>query len=80
LDLGKADDGLFFQIRWEGFPDKKDYTWIEIQTMYEEMPKVVTDFLASCNKRKLVRQARKQLQIHPDEVKNLARRSDPKVT
>ena len=61
LDLGQADDGLFFQFRWEGLPDKKDYTWVDIDALFEDMPDAVNEFLSSCSKKKLVRLAREQL-------------------
>lgn len=67
LDLGQAKDGLFFQIRWEGLPDKQDYTWVEINTLFKDIPVAAAEFLSSCKKRKLVRIAREQLGISNDQ-------------
>lgn len=67
LDLGEAEDGLFFQVRWEGLPDKRDSTWVKIKNLFEDMPAAVCEFLSTCKKKNLVRKANQQLNILHDQ-------------
>ncbi len=51
-DLGQDHDGLFFQVQWEGLPDKRDYTWQPAKEVYADVPDLVSAFLASLKKNK----------------------------
>lgn len=63
IDISEAKDGLFFQVKWNDLPNKRDYTWQPVKELYADIPDTVTAFLASSKKRKLVNQAKLQLGI-----------------
>jgi len=52
LNVGQAPDGLFFQVQWEGLPDKRDYTWQPIADLYADMPVRVKEFLSTYKSKK----------------------------
>lgn len=45
VDIGETPDGLFLQIQWLGLPDSTDKTWVSLQTIFEDMPNIVREFL-----------------------------------
>lgn len=64
VDVGEAPDGRFFEIEWEGLPDKSDWTWVPVAELYEDIPTKVTEFLSAAKKKKkLVREVQLQLGI-----------------
>jgi len=64
LDIGAAPDGLFFQVQWEGLPDKRDFTWCPIDELYEDIPEMVKEFLSSYKKKKkIILKAKSQLNL-----------------
>ncbi len=64
VDLGQDHDGLFFQVQWEGLPDKRDYTWQPPKELHADVPDLVTSFLVSFKKtKKLVAIVKRHLGI-----------------
>lgn len=64
VDVGEAPDGLFFQVQWEGLPDKRDFTWQPIGDMYADIPDVVEAFLETFKgKRPIVGKIKRQLSL-----------------
>ncbi len=64
LNVGQAPDGLFFQVQWEGLPDKRDYTWQPIADMYADMPVRVKEFLSTYkSKKNITNKIKHQLNI-----------------
>lgn len=52
IDVGTADDGFFFQVKWDGLPDERDYTWQPITELFTDVPDMVIDLLSSFKKKK----------------------------
>lgn len=50
VDLGESTDGLFFQVVWEGLPDKRDGTSQPAKEPFKDVSALVTAFFASCPK------------------------------
>lgn len=64
MDVGEASDGLFFRVKWEGLPDKRDWTWQSATELYGDIPDLFTEYLRSCNSKKvLVSKIKRQLNI-----------------
>lgn len=64
LDVEKAPDGLFFQVRWEALADKRDWTWQSATDLYKNIPNMVKTFLQiTTKKQKLVKNVNHQLGI-----------------
>lgn len=65
LDVGEAEDGLFFRVQWDGLPDKRDWTWHAVDVMYEDIPDMVTEFLdAFKGKKTIVAKIKRQLKLN----------------
>lgn len=63
LDIGEAPDGIFFQVQWDGLPDKEDWTWQPAADLYADIPDGVRHFLSTCRKKTLVSKLKLQLSI-----------------
>jgi len=64
VTIGEFQDGIFFQVQWEGLPDKRDYTWEPIEQLYTDLPDRVTEFLKTFKyKKRIVNKAKSQLSI-----------------
>lgn len=64
IDIGETPDGLFFQVQWEGLPDKQDWTWQSVKELYEDIPDMVSTFLQTTKKKTvLVKKIKRQLGI-----------------
>ena len=63
VNPGEAQDGLFFQVKWEGLPEKRDWTWQPIKDLYTDIPDIVSTYLVSCKKKQLVEKVKRQLGI-----------------
>ena len=61
--LGKAPDGIFFKVRWDGLPDERDHTWHDIHQLYQDIPQKVKEFLKSTDDVSLAVEAARQLDI-----------------
>lgn len=64
MNIGQAPDGIFFQVQWEGLPDKRDWTWHPISELYDDTPELVKDFLNHHSKKKaLISKAKRHLNL-----------------
>ena len=63
VTLAAAPDGLCFQLEWDGLPDKRDYTWSPIATVYENVPELTEAFLRTAPRTAVKRKAVRQLGI-----------------
>lgn len=63
MDIGQEKKRIFFQVKWDGLPDERDFTWNPISQLFEDLPDKVKTFLNSTPKEKLSAKAAKQLII-----------------
>ncbi len=45
MDVGETGYGSFIQVQWTGFLDKKDWTWNELNELWEDIPEKVEELL-----------------------------------
>ena len=58
-DIRRKDTSFEFMIEWEGLPDSVDMTWEPLETVKEDLPGIIQDYLYTANKRELKHQALK---------------------
>ena len=58
-DIRRKDNSFEFMIEWEGLPDSVDMTWEPLETVKEDLPGILQDYLYTANKRELNHQALK---------------------
>jgi len=63
VDMDEFRDGYFFQVRWAGLPDSKDFTWHAAADLFEDIPDMLTDYLRSSRKQELAKKIMQQLSI-----------------
>lgn len=54
-EIGEAHDGLFFQVMWDGHPDKRDWTWQSVTELYADISSIVLDFLKTYSQKKRIK-------------------------
>lgn len=47
IDTEKSDGELWLQLQWDGLPDHRDWTWSKLTDVFEDVPKIVSEFLAA---------------------------------
>lgn len=69
IDIGKALDRLFFQVQWEGLPDKQDWTWQSVKELYKNISDVMSTFHLTTKKMKvLVKKIKRQPGIQAQKL------------
>ncbi len=64
FDLDQDQNGLFFQVQWDGPHDNHGYTWQHAKELYIDVPDLFTAFLALFNKKnKLVATVKRHIGI-----------------
>ena len=58
---GNKRDGFFLLVMWEGLPDRPDWTWQQLEELYEDVSEKVEEFLVAKKKKRYVREAREML-------------------
>lgn len=63
VDIDENNDGFWLRLQWEGLPDERDYTWSNLNDMYEDIPEMVAEYLRTTTKKKMASAASKHLGI-----------------
>ena len=58
---GNKRNGVFLLVMWEGSPDRPDWTWQQLEELYEDVPEKVKEFLVATKKKRQAREAREML-------------------
>jgi len=45
IDIGEEKGEIWIQIKWDGLPDKIDFTWQRLSVLVEDVPEMVEDYL-----------------------------------
>ena len=45
MNVEEFDGTFHFQVKWEGLPDQKDWTWKDAQTLHTDIPDMVENYL-----------------------------------
>lgn len=63
LDIKEHEGGIWLQLQWEGLPDDRDYTWSPLDTIHEDVPDMLREFLSKTRKREVATKAASQIGI-----------------
>lgn len=68
VQIGEENDFLYFQMKWNGLPDGRDWTYHPIQDFNENIPELVISFLQTGPQKALAKKIRYQLfwELHLD--------------
>ena len=56
MDIRETDSSYFFQVKWEGLPDKMHFTWQEADTLYTDVPDIMKTYLQNLTTKRKLRQ------------------------
>lgn len=63
LEIGEEDGKILVRVQWQGMPDERDHTWQTIDILNEDVPEMLTTFLASQKNTKQVKRAKAALSM-----------------
>lgn len=63
VEIGETPDDFFLHVKWDGIPDKRDWTWQRTKELYKDIPDIATSIFSICKKRKVASKVKLQLGI-----------------
>ena len=58
MDMKEDQSKINVQIKWEGLPDEKDWTWHSLNAINNDVPNTVDKHLLLTRKNKIAKKAR----------------------
>lgn len=66
VDIEEESDVILLNIQWLGLPNVVDRTWVSLQTMFEDMPDTVIDFIQTQKAKKtLIKPTKQSINLTP---------------